>query len=171
MKVVLLLWCLINCSSGQLLVDLSRNFETSFFNTTIPDVRRFRKEYDFIVVGAGSAGCVIANRLSEVSNFSVLLLEAGDQETFLSDVPLTAAVTQLTRYNWGYKSDPTENACQGLKGGVCNWPKGRGGCVFFCVSLYVVLYSNSSNLYGISSKLLSYSCCNLKVDTTYIWGQ
>ncbi|XP_067637863.1 glucose dehydrogenase [FAD, quinone] isoform X2 [Eurosta solidaginis] len=32
----------------------------------------------------------------------------------------------MTRYNWGYKSDPTPNACQGLKGGVCNWPKGRG---------------------------------------------
>lgn len=141
MEVVLILWCLIKYSSGQFLVDLTRNFETSFFNTTIPDVRQFRKEYDFIVVGAGSAGCVIANRLSEVANFSILLLEAGDQETFLSDVPLTAAVTQMTRYNWGYKSDPTKNACQGLKGGVCNWPKGKGGWVFFTSQFFIITFS------------------------------
>ncbi|XP_069964262.1 glucose dehydrogenase [FAD, quinone] isoform X1 [Bactrocera oleae] len=110
----------------QPLVDLARNFETSLLNTRLPDTQTFEEAYDFIIIGAGSGGCVVANRLSEISNATVLLLEAGDQETFLSDVPLTAALTQMTRYNWGYKSDPTPNACQGLKGGVCNWPKGRG---------------------------------------------
>ncbi|KAH8293794.1 hypothetical protein KR054_004451 [Drosophila jambulina] len=111
---------------SQLLVDLARDFETSLLNTRIPDTTRFLPEYDFIIVGAGSGGCVLANRLSEITSASVLLLEAGDQETFISDVPLTAALTQMTRYNWGYKAEPTPNACQGLKGGVCNWPKGRG---------------------------------------------
>lgn len=111
---------------GQNFVDLARELETSFLKTHLPDTQILLPEYDFIVIGAGSGGCVVANRLSEIHDASVLLLEAGDQETFLSDVPLTAAVTQMTRYNWGYKADPTPNACQGLKGGVCNWPKGRG---------------------------------------------
>ncbi|KAH8246834.1 hypothetical protein KR032_001328 [Drosophila birchii] len=116
----------LQATRSQLLVDWARDFETSLLNTRIPDTTRFLPEYDFIIVGAGSGGCVLANRLSEITSASVLLLEAGDQETFISDVPLTAALTQMTRYNWGYKAEPTANACQGLKGGVCNWPKGRG---------------------------------------------
>lgn len=116
----------VSSAQYETLVDLMLDLETSLLRTRIPDTQIFQKQYDYIIIGAGSAGCVLANRLSEISNSSILLLEAGDQETFLSDIPLTAAVTQLTRYNWGYKSDPTNNACQGLKGGVCNWPKGRG---------------------------------------------
>lgn len=54
-------------------------------------------KYDFVIVGAGTGGCVVANRLSEVGNWMVLLLEAGDEEiSVLTDVPLTAAAISLT---------------------------------------------------------------------------
>ena len=59
-----------------------------------------RKYYDFIVVGSGSAGAVVANRLSEQPNWNVLLLEAGGDEPTISDVPVLAAYLQLSDIDW-----------------------------------------------------------------------
>lgn len=63
----------------------------------VQDTEKLFKSYDFIVVGAGSAGAVIANRLSENPNWKILLLEAGGDETEISDVPALAAYLQLGR--------------------------------------------------------------------------
>lgn len=76
----------------KLLYDL-----TNQFNSSIPDTTHFHSEYDFVVIGSGSGGSVMANRLSEQRDWSVLLLEAGEEESFISDVPLTPGATQITR--------------------------------------------------------------------------
>ncbi|XP_014258386.1 glucose dehydrogenase [FAD, quinone]-like [Cimex lectularius] len=83
-----------------------------------------KHEYDFIVVGGGSAGCVLANRLTEVPDWTVLLLEAGGDETVLSETPLIAQLLWGTPLDWNYTTTPQKNACLAT-GGVCGWPRGR----------------------------------------------
>jgi choline dehydrogenase len=67
--------------------------------------------YDYIVVGAGSAGCVLANRLSEDRGNRVLLLEAGGRDLNpLIHIPLLCGVLYPTRMsNWYYHSEPDPN--------------------------------------------------------------
>ena len=97
------------------------------------------KEYDFVIVGGGSAGAVVANRLSEIPHWTVLLLEAGPDENEISDVPSLAAYLQLSDLDWQYKTEPTGKACLAMKGGRCNWPRGKvlGGSSVLNYMLYV----------------------------------
>lgn len=55
----------------------------------------------------------MANRLSEIEDWNVLLLEAGGDETEISDVPLMAAYLQLSGLDWKYKTEPQGQACLG----------------------------------------------------------
>ncbi|CAG9575678.1 unnamed protein product [Danaus chrysippus] len=83
------------------------------------------QEYDFIIVGAGSAGCVLANRLSEISEWKVLILEAGGNENYFSDIPIFAPFLSITPMNWGYVSEPQQKACRNLRDHVCYMPRGK----------------------------------------------
>lgn len=58
-------------------------------------------------------GSVLANRLSEVDGWKVLLLEAGGLETVMTDIPIFAGHLQLSSVDWQYKTEPQKNSCQG----------------------------------------------------------
>jgi len=81
------------------------------------------KEFDFIIVGAGSAGCVLANRLSERPEIDVLLLEAGppDRSLFIHMPSAFAYPLAGTKYNWAYETEPEP----GMDGRCMSCPRGR----------------------------------------------
>ncbi|XP_045480483.1 glucose dehydrogenase [FAD, quinone]-like isoform X1 [Harmonia axyridis] len=70
--------------------------------------------FDFIVVGAGTSGCVVVNRLSEIPDWRILVLEAGEGEDDLSEIPGLHTLTSNFRKNWGYISTPQQNGCLGM---------------------------------------------------------
>ncbi len=81
-------------------------------------------EYDYIVVGAGSAGCVLANRLSADGRNRVLLLEAGPKDNYVwIHIPIGYGKTMFHQvYNWGFYTEPEPN----MHGRKIYWPRGRG---------------------------------------------
>jgi choline dehydrogenase len=79
---------------------------------------------DYVIVGGGTAGCVLANRLSADGRHRVLLLEAGPRDRYLwIHIPIGYGKTMFHPvYNWGFETDPEPN----LKGRRVYWPRGRG---------------------------------------------
>lgn len=73
------------------------------------------KQYDFIVVGSGSAGSALANRLSEIGEWSVLLIEAGKPANLISKVPLFAPMMYFTEHTAKIFMEKQENMCLGLQ--------------------------------------------------------
>ena len=67
--------------------------------------------FDFIIVGGGSAGCVLANRLSENGLYKILLLEAGKKGNIWSSIPISfATLMNNPKANWLYRSEPDEGS-------------------------------------------------------------
>jgi len=101
------------------------------------------ESYDYVIVGGGSAGCVLANRLTEDGDVSVLLLDAGpDPETEIDESfkailrkPELFQLMQRSELDWGYRTEPSP----ALAGRRIDCPRGRilGGSSTFIAGVYV----------------------------------
>ncbi|MGY2082226.1 GMC family oxidoreductase [Blastococcus sp. SYSU DS0539] len=95
-----------------------------------------RDEYDVVVVGAGSAGCALAGRLSEDPSLRVLLLEAGGSDKLLEvQVPAGLYKVWRTRRDWNYRTEEQP----GLGGRQLFWPRGKllGGSSSINAMIYI----------------------------------
>lgn len=94
-------------------------------------------DYDYVIVGGGSAGCVLANRLSADPSIKVALLEAGPADkSFLIHMPIGYAVLMKTGWaDWGYHTEPQP----ALNGRRLFWPRGKvlGGSSSVNAMLYI----------------------------------
>ncbi|ODM97692.1 Oxygen-dependent choline dehydrogenase, partial [Orchesella cincta] len=98
-------------------MDQTRDRLESVFDT--------KTHFDFIVVGGGSAGSVVAYRLSENGKYSVLLLEVGGQPPPFTSFPMLSIYNGHLETDWNYETIVQKNSCRGLKNRKMPWSRGK----------------------------------------------
>ena len=115
--------------------------------------------YDYIVVGAGSAGCVLAHRLSEGGRWRVLLLEAGPKRHWLSPMPISfAKLIDNPAANWCYRAEPDEGSGAGRsrsRAGGCSADRARSTALSSSAATRTVHRSMST---ATNSRMKSANC-------------
>ncbi|RMD95641.1 MAG: choline dehydrogenase [Alphaproteobacteria bacterium] len=124
------------CLAARFVVSSLVRPIVSFFDFSVKQAG-IALEFDFVIVGAGSAGCVLANRLSADGRYSVAVLEAGERDWYpWIHVPVGYFRTMGNpRTDWSYQTEPDP----GLNGRSIKWPRGKvlGGSSSINGLLYV----------------------------------
>ncbi|XP_076638656.1 glucose dehydrogenase [FAD, quinone] [Colletes latitarsis] len=119
------------CAANSALVFLTLLNSLAVKNTKINDpcgrvkpIKAPDIDYDFIVVGAGAAGPVVAARLTEITNWKVLLCEAGPDEPAGAEIPSNLQLYLGGELDWKYHTTNESFACRSTNGS-CYWPRGK----------------------------------------------
>jgi succinate dehydrogenase/fumarate reductase flavoprotein subunit len=121
--------------------------------------------YDYIIIGAGSAGCAIANRLAEDLALRILIIEAGPPDTsFKLRMPAGfASLGDKSPYNWRYETTPQKH---------CNdrrmyWPRGKNwGVVHINARRWCAAMPRTTTMVSARQRGSSYGCCLCKKPST-----
>ncbi|XP_052748025.1 neither inactivation nor afterpotential protein G isoform X2 [Galleria mellonella] len=111
---------------GVFIAVLSYIVYQKYINIYTSVIVKPQKRYDYIIVGAGTAGCVLASRLSEDPTVTVLLLEAGDHMSYFTQIPLTPTAAQQGPNDWSVRTVPQKYSSFGLWRQSQIIPRGKG---------------------------------------------
>ncbi|EDV27480.1 uncharacterized protein TRIADDRAFT_53212 [Trichoplax adhaerens] len=116
----------LKCGSGLFASYMAYQF--MYRQVHDPYIDTFATSYDYVIVGGGTTGCILANRLSEDPNVTVLLLEAGGKYVDNPVVPVPAATGTLqvnSGIDWSYKGLPQKDVCKAFIDNCPLWPRGK----------------------------------------------